>query len=74
MKCVCHKCQEEYSPVGGGHCMACHLTFTSDGGFDKHRVGKYQPNERRCLTTEEMNKAGWRFTPRGWTPWKERVF
>jgi len=36
----------------------CGLHFTSVHAFDKHRTGTYQPNERRCMTTEEMLEAG----------------
>jgi hypothetical protein len=39
-------------------CPACGLFFKSSAGFDKHRVGKHDPDERRCLTIEEMKGIG----------------
>ena len=39
------------------HCAACHLTFTTIGPFDAHRVGKY-PN-RRCQTEKELRERGY---------------
>lgn len=35
-------------------CSACGEYFNSTKAFDKHRRGKYMPNERRCLSKEEM--------------------
>jgi hypothetical protein len=60
-ECVCDQCGRKFngSDSGGGHCAACHQSFRSLGGFDKHRTGRYQPNERRCLTPDEMTARGW---------------
>jgi hypothetical protein len=48
------------------YCSVCGEPFQSQGLFDKHRVGKYDPDERRCLTPEEMRAKGWRFDGRTW--------
>lgn len=63
----CHKCSRKFpgSDRNGGHCSTCHLSFASQTGFDKHRVGQFEnhttgkPNTRRCLTPEEMLAKGW---------------
>lgn len=63
----CPVCERRYPGAdrNGGHCTVCHLSFASQTGFDKHRVGKFenratgQPNTRRCLTTEEMTAKTW---------------
>lgn len=44
-------------------CRRCGLTFISVGTFDKHRVGKHP--DRRCLTVDELEDAGWRQNDRG---------
>ena len=43
------------------YCSVCKEPFLSQGLFDQHRVGKYSPDERRCLTPDEMRAKGWRF-------------
>jgi len=57
------ECGRRYpgSDRNGGHCATCHLSFASQTGFDKHRVGRYNqtPSERRCLTREELTAKGW---------------
>jgi hypothetical protein len=35
-------------------CSGCGITFSSLGSFDRHRVGSYEKQERRCLTEDEM--------------------
>ena len=45
-------------------CSACGRTFCSVTAFDAHRVGRYMPNERRCLTDAELLERGWRFNER----------
>ncbi len=35
-------------------CPSCGEYFNSFTAFDKHRVGSFEPNERRCLTVAEM--------------------
>lgn len=74
MKTVrCHDCGSDYPFHGSNHCHGgkyggCCQTFTSQAAFDAHRVGPFQPVERRrCLTTLEMCDLGWRRTERGWT-------
>lgn len=43
-------------------CSGCSEYFNSDTAFDKHRVGQFGvaigPNIRRCMTPDEMRKAG----------------
>ena len=57
------------------HCAACHQTFTGTTSGDRHRVGAFWPDERRCLTPEEMRAKGMEQNARGhWTnggtsPW-----
>ncbi len=46
----------------GGHCSDCHLTFTSDSGFDSHRYGPYDKG-RQCRSTEELTDLGWTSKP-----------
>lgn len=42
--------------LGGdrNQCQTCHKYFNSTHAFDKHRTGSH--SNRRCLTTEEMEK------------------
>lgn len=40
----------------------CGKNFAGMTAFDAHRVGNYQPMERRCLTTEELQALGWTAT------------
>lgn len=62
---TCPTCLDTYPARGGGHCGSCHRTFTSDSSAAAHRVGRYQPDERRCLDVSDT--PGWRRTDRGWT-------
>jgi hypothetical protein len=39
-------------------CPTCSEYFNSTYAFDKHRVGSYEPNTRRCLETPEMELKG----------------
>lgn len=39
-------------------CSVCGLVFRSVNGFDRHRVGTYRPNTRRCLSTAELGALG----------------
>lgn len=59
--CHCPDCGRDFngSDASGGHCMSCHESFRSLGGFDKHRTGRFEPNERRCRTPDEMRARGW---------------
>jgi hypothetical protein len=34
--------------------------------FDKHRVGRYEPLERRCLNIDEMLARGMTKNEKGW--------
>jgi len=77
--CTCPGCGARYTGTGGGHCMACHRTFTSVAAADRHRVGGY--DDRRCVdllhdirTRPDGStwQVPWRVTARGWTPTKPR--
>jgi hypothetical protein len=48
------------------YCPTCGEPFQSQGLFDRHRVGRYVPDERRCLTPEEMRAKGWTHDGRTW--------
>lgn len=39
-------------------CGACGLDFGSLASFDKHRTGRHEPLERRCLTADELVERG----------------
>jgi hypothetical protein len=43
-------------------CSACKTYFTSITEFDTHRVGQFGV-DRRCMTHEEMVKAGFTSAP-----------
>src|SRR5207237_5931930 len=42
--------------------------FTSLELFDRHRVGRHDPDERSCLTVAEMKARGWTADGRGPPP------
>ena len=35
-------------------CAACEEYFNSNHAFDRHRIGSFEPDTRRCLTAAEM--------------------
>jgi hypothetical protein len=39
-------------------CSACGQMFGGEQAFDLHRVGSFEPMERRCLTKEEIESRG----------------
>jgi hypothetical protein len=39
-------------------CPTCFEVFNSTYAFDKHRVGSFENNTRRCLTEDEMKAIG----------------
>lgn len=55
MTWTCTHCEQT---IGGKaeHCTAssCHETFGSTKADDAHRVGKFEPNERRCLSLGKL--------------------
>ena len=64
--CHCPDCDRTFngSDSSGGHCRGggyggCCKSFTSLSGFDKHRTGRYEPDERRCRTSDELLAKGW---------------
>lgn len=38
-------------------CAACGKYFNTVSAFDKHRAGSHRLDSRRCLETDEMEKA-----------------
>lgn len=48
------------------HCSSCGAHFSSESAFDTHRVGRFSPNERRCVepadATDRKGRA--KFEPR----------
>lgn len=52
-------------------CSACGKTFAGTRAFDDHRVGSYEPLERYCLSTFEMERAGCTQNARG--DWSRRT-
>lgn len=71
------RCGATWSGKRLEHCAVCHLTFTGTTAGDKHRTGSYWPDERRCLTDEEMREKGMAQNSRGhWglggtSPWSK---
>ena len=53
---------------GTDHCIcpACRLYFNSTAAFDKHRVGVYQPDERRCFSITQMREIGMEVNAKGY--------
>jgi hypothetical protein len=49
------------------YCATCGEPFQSQGLFDQHRVGPFEPpGQRRCLTPDEMRAKGWRHDGKTW--------
>jgi hypothetical protein len=46
---VCRKCQAWWGGLKTCHCATCHCTFTTVTGFDLHRRGSYEPDNRHCV-------------------------
>lgn len=68
MKATCGRCGATWSGYKPEHCQMCHETFSGTRSGDKHRVGRYEPMERRCLTPDEMRDKGMRQNSAGiWT-------
>lgn len=40
-------------------CGACSALFGGTRLFERHRVGAYVPDQRRCLSQDEMRARGW---------------
>jgi hypothetical protein len=62
----------DYARAPLNQCSACGLDFGSLGAFDKHRIGifahQWSPEHtdgRRCLTTDELTRRGFRQDARG---------
>ncbi len=46
-------------------CSSCSRDFTSVSAFDKHRTGSFKDGSRRCMTEQEMTRAGLERKARG---------
>ena len=62
---TCTPCGATWTGKRIEHCTACHETFTGETAGEKHRVGKYVPDERHCLTPDEMRAKGMEQNARG---------
>lgn len=54
MKTTCPWCRATWSGTAIEHCAACCRTFTGTEAGDLHRVGTFEPLDRRCLSPWEM--------------------
>lgn len=54
---TCGGCRTWWRGAKICHCAACHLTFTSIGGFDAHRTGPM--SKRRCWSESELRDHGY---------------
>jgi hypothetical protein len=52
-----------HRPLNG--CSGCREDFASVSAFDRHRVGTFEPNDRRCMDDREMLAAGMEVDERG---------
>ena len=72
---TCTPCERTWTGKRIEHRTECHQTFTGNTSGDKHRVGEFAPDTRRCLTAAEMRAKGMAQNARGqWTnggdsPW-----
>lgn len=53
-------CDAQWSGLAAAHCAACHHTFTSAGGFDRHRRGG------NCLNPADIGMVS---ADRKWPGW-----
>ncbi|WP_442407232.1 FDXHR family putative zinc-binding protein [Mycobacterium sp.] len=44
----CNHCGGRWGGLKTCHCTVCHDTFTTVTGFDRHRAGSFEPDERHC--------------------------
>jgi len=71
LDCHCGDCDRDF-PGGdsaGGHCVTCHMSFTSTSGFDRHRTGAFDDG-RRCKTEQELLAANWSCSDDGNKVWR----
>jgi hypothetical protein len=52
-----------HRPLNG--CSGCRQDFSSVAAFDRHRVGSFDPFDRRCMDETEMLVAGMEVDERG---------
>lgn len=72
LDCHCGECDRAFpgSDRAGGHCVVCHMSFTSNSGFDRHKTGSYDDNSRRCKTEAELSEANWSCSDDGNKVWR----
>lgn len=58
--CVVDPHTGEWVPVFGprAQCWDCGRVFAGGYSFAIHRVGRFEPDERRCLSADEMSAVG----------------
>lgn len=54
----CPDCRITWAGSKPEHCAACHETFTGTEAGNRHRLGDWNDDSRRCLNAEEMRAAG----------------
>lgn len=82
----CHVCGAKFGPANTGHCSpitgGCCQNFASQNAFDKHLRHSKDWRRTWCLTTAEMEAAGWQKTgphnswrtpPPKSNPWKKEA-
>ncbi len=71
LDCHCAECDRDFpgSDRAGGHCVVCHMSFTSNSGFDRHKTGTYDTG-RRCKTEAELTEANWSCSDDGNKVWR----
>ena len=47
-------------------CATCGRIFGGEWSFDLYRVGRYEPDERRCLSDAELEDKGMRLKNGAW--------
>jgi len=61
---TCGRCHARWrNRESYAHCPTCHLTFTSNSGFDQHKSGPYDVSPRPCSTPDDLAIAGWGVKP-----------
>jgi hypothetical protein len=64
---TCSGCDNWWTGLNSGHCSACHESFTSVSGFDKHRTGSHSAG-RYCL---DPASVGLVVANKGWPGWSQ---
>lgn len=73
---TCARCAARWTGTRSAHCAACHETFTSASGFDRHRVGGACVDPAgvglvpRAARSTETRGTAWRFPASGHEYWR----